>query len=264
METAIIRIAEVVQQQNTAIGSSRSMMSSIVEEVKAHRDNFQNVGMIIRVREQDIVRSGVVTQEMAQYVNAFIRENGEKSLKIANPVKEYQVQSGVLRQQLEGQRVLAEVLKVMMAGRRQEPKQPQRGVSEVGPTVTEVDDTSRTDQNFPNALSPNSGPPNNGAFGVPMNEVTQIQFNMEIVPRVQSEKALETNVRLTNEKSMRSVFLEMTCKKALTTLNVEGVDVETTRKIKRIVVLRTTTKHVNVWMRQLEMKKMQLVLWQLW
>ena len=59
--------------------------------------------------------SGVVTQEMAQYVNALIRENEQKSMRIESLVKEYQVQSGVLRQQQMGQQVLAEVLKMMMA-----------------------------------------------------------------------------------------------------------------------------------------------------
>ena len=38
--------------------------------------------MTMQVHEQYIVRSGVVTQEMAQYVNALIRENEEKSMPI--------------------------------------------------------------------------------------------------------------------------------------------------------------------------------------
>ena len=117
--------------------------------------------MIMQVHEQYIVRSDVVTQEMAQYVNALIRENEEKSLRIASLVKEFQVQSGVLRKQQEGQQVLAEVLKMMMAGRRQEQQQPQQGSTVTGPTVTEVDDNG-TDPNFPNAPSPNSGPANHG------------------------------------------------------------------------------------------------------
>ena len=50
--------------------------------------------------------------------------------------------------------------------------------------VTDVDDHNGTDPNFPNAPSPNSGPPNNGAFGVPMNEVPQVPMTMEMVPRL--------------------------------------------------------------------------------
>ena len=132
LETAIIQIAEVVQQQHAAIESSRTLLSSLVEEVNTHRDNFQKVWMIMQVHEQYIVRSGVVTREMAQYVNALIRENEQKSMRIESLVKEYQVQSDVLRQQQEGQQVLAEVLKMMMAGRRQE-QQPQ-GATGTGPT----------------------------------------------------------------------------------------------------------------------------------
>ena len=139
LETAIIQIAEVAQQQNAAIESSRALMSSLVEEVNTHRVNFQKVGMIMQVHEQYIVRSGVVTQEMAQYVNALIREKEQKRTRIASVGKEYQVQSDVLRQQQEGQHVLAEVLKMMVAGRRQEQQQPHQGATETGPTVTEVD-----------------------------------------------------------------------------------------------------------------------------
>ena len=47
--------------------------------------------MILQVHRQYIVRSGVVTQEMAQYVNCLIRENEQKSLRIESLVKEYQV-----------------------------------------------------------------------------------------------------------------------------------------------------------------------------
>ena len=124
-----------------------------------------------------------MTQEMAQYVNALVNENEQKSFKVASLPKEYQVQSEVLRQQLEGQQVLAEVLKMVIAGRRQEQQQHQ-GTTGTGPTVTEVDDTSGTEQNFPNAPSPNSGQPNKGAFGVPMNEVPQVPMTMEMVPRI--------------------------------------------------------------------------------
>ena len=49
--------------------------------------------------------------------------------------------------------------------------------------VTEVDDNSGTDPNFPNALNPNLGTTENGAFRVPMNIVKQIQMNMAIVRR---------------------------------------------------------------------------------
>ena len=44
IETAIMQIAEFVQQQNTAINSSTALMNSIVEEVIIHGANCQKVG----------------------------------------------------------------------------------------------------------------------------------------------------------------------------------------------------------------------------
>ena len=41
-------------------------------------------------------------------------------------------------------------------------------------------------------------------------------------------------------------------------MNVEMLDEETTRMAKRIVVLRVATKHINLWIRQLEMKRMEM------
>ena len=46
-ETAITQIAELIQQQNAAIESSRALMNSIVEEVNTPRDNFQKVGIVM-------------------------------------------------------------------------------------------------------------------------------------------------------------------------------------------------------------------------
>ena len=69
VENRNLQIAEVVQQQNTAIEGSRTLMNSLVDEVNIHRDNFEKVGMIMQIHEHYIMGSGVVTQEMAQYVN---------------------------------------------------------------------------------------------------------------------------------------------------------------------------------------------------
>ena len=64
-----------------------------MDEVGIHRNDFQNVAMIMQVHEQHIVQSGAVTQEMAQYINALIQENEQKSLRIASLMKEYQAQT---------------------------------------------------------------------------------------------------------------------------------------------------------------------------
>ena len=39
---------------------------------------------------------------------------------------------------------------------------------------------------------------------------------------------------------------------------VEYLDEETTRMIERVVVVRIATKHINLWMRQLEMKRREV------
>ena len=41
-------------------------------------------------------------------------------------------------------------------------------------------------------------------------------------------------------------------------MNVEDLDEETTRDMERIVILRLSTKHINLWTRQLEMKRREI------
>ena len=82
METAITKIAEFVQQQNTDIENLKGLMNNIVEEIKIHRDRFQKMAMVMQVHEQHIVQSGAVTQEMAQYINALIQDNLDKTMQI--------------------------------------------------------------------------------------------------------------------------------------------------------------------------------------
>ena len=61
-----------------------------------------------------------------------------------------------------------------------------------------------------------------------------------------------------DKKIKRSAFLEIMVKKATTSLNVEDLDEETTRMVERMVVLRVATKHINIWIRQLEMKRREM------
>ena len=41
----------------------------------------------------------------------------------------------------------------------------------------------------------------------------------------------------------------------MTAMKVDTLEEETARMIERVVVLRISTKHINLWMRQLEMKR---------
>ena len=43
--------------------------------------------------------------------------------------------------------------------------------------------------------------------------------------------------------------------KMMTMTKVDVLDDETVKNIERIVILRTSTKHINLWMRQLETKR---------
>ena len=47
--------------------------------------------------------------------------------------------------------------------------------------------------------------------------------------------------------------------KLMTMLSVEDLDEETTRMVERMVVLRISTKHINLWTRQLEMKRGEVI-----
>ena len=183
LEAAITKIADFVQQQNSALESSRALMNRLVEEVSAHRDNFQKVGLVMNIHEQHMVQSGAITQEMAQYINALIQENQQKSLYIGSLVKEYQAQAEVIRQHQMGQQVIAEVIKRIVAGQGpQQTPQPQ-GTAGRGLTVSEIDDHDPDRLDFLGAQNPNSGPPTTGPFGT-ANQIIQVPASLAIVQRL--------------------------------------------------------------------------------
>ena len=137
----------------------------------------------MQIHELNIVRSGAVTHEMAQYINAQVRDNQNKNLRIENLVREQQAQAEILRQHQMGQEVIAEVMKCMMMAGNHQGQQPQpQGVAGTTPIVTDVDDNSGTDPNFPSAPSPQAGPPSGGTLGAGM-EPIQVPERMEIVER---------------------------------------------------------------------------------
>ena len=62
----------------------------------------------------------------------------------------------------------------------------------------------------------------------------------------------------TTKQRQRSAFLEKLFEKMAKMANVEELGEETTRMVERIVVLRVAIKHINLWIRQLEMKRMEI------
>ena len=53
-------------------------------------------------------------------------------------------------------------------------------------------------------------------------------------------------------------FMKTVLEEVAEAMNVETLDEETTRMVERIIVLRISTKHINLWMRQLEMKRREI------
>ena len=153
-----------VQRQDTFNEGVRASFTSLAEEVGKHKNNFGEVVRILQTHEQHIVMTGAASQEMAQNINALIHDSENKTVWISSLVRDSQEKTQVLRQHQLGLQVQAEVIKVM-ANQQQQPQQ-QQGVAGTGPTVSEVDEQDGDRLDFLGGQSPNSGPPNNGQFGV--------------------------------------------------------------------------------------------------
>ena len=53
-------------------------------------------------------------------------------------------------------------------------------------------------------------------------------------------------------------ILKALLEKMMEMMRVESLDEETTKMIERLVVLRVSTKHINIWIRQLEIKRREI------
>ena len=56
----------------------------------------------------------------------------------------------------------------------------------------------------------------------------------------------------------RNTIVKVLLEKTKETMNLDSLDEETTRMVEILVVLRISTKHINLWMRQLEMKRKEI------
>ena len=50
--------------------------------------------------------------------------------------------------------------------------------------------------------------------------------------------------------------------KVMAKMNMAVLDQETDRDVERMVILRIATKHINLWIRHLEMKRKEIPSWQ--
>ena len=168
VEAAIIRIAEHIQRQDVFNESVRTSINGVFEEVKAHQENFRQMATILQVHEQHIAQNGGMSREIARFVNALIQEDAKKRMWIESLARTNQEQSEVLQEHQIGQQVLAEMIKMIMAG-QQQPQQPppQKAAIGSGPVVTVVDDDQDGERlDFQGGPSPNPTPPDIGSLSM--------------------------------------------------------------------------------------------------
>ena len=175
MEAAITQIAQHTQQQNVFNESTKATLNGLVEEVKKHQDLFQETVRVLQNHEQQVVRSGSASQEMAQFINALIQENAKKELWIGALTREAQAQAQVLQQHQMGQQVLAEVVKKMM-----QPQQPPMMIGGASqPLITDVDEEAERD--FQRGPNPHTRPPDREVMEM---ERPRLPGHMEVVNRL--------------------------------------------------------------------------------
>ena len=61
-----------------------------------------------------------------------------------------------------------------------------------------------------------------------------------------------------DSRTVERKFMTDMMEKAMAMKNVEALDQETIRDVERMVLLRVSTKHINLWIRQLEMKRVEM------
>ena len=59
-------------------------------------------------------------------------------------------------------------------------------------------------------------------------------------------------------KTSKKTFVNRLIEKMITVMNVEVMDEEASRIVERMAVVRVSTKHINLWIRQLEMKRNEI------
>ena len=80
MERAIAEIAQNIQGQDLFNDSARTSISGLAEEVRKHQDYFQEVARIFQNHEEHIRRNDVLSDGMAQYINALVQDTEKKRL----------------------------------------------------------------------------------------------------------------------------------------------------------------------------------------
>ena len=75
---------------------------------------------------------------------------------------------------------------------------------------------------------------------------------------MRNENGRKTESEVKDATIERNPTVTVLLEKMKETMNLDSLDEETTRMVERLVVLRISTKHINLWMRQLEMKRKEI------
>ena len=75
---------------------------------------------------------------------------------------------------------------------------------------------------------------------------------------MRKENDHERKEEMIAEKSERTSLVKSSLDTVKGITKVEQIDRETARMTERLVVVRVATKHINLWMRQLEMKRNEI------
>ena len=88
IETTIAQIVEHVQRQDSFDEGVRASFTCLAENVKQHQNNFRDEVRILQTHEEHMAKTGAASQEMAQYINALIEENANKTVWISSLMRE--------------------------------------------------------------------------------------------------------------------------------------------------------------------------------
>ena len=93
--------------------------------------------------------------------------------------------------------------------------------------------------------------------GTDNNETTQNpEAQDDSEKEMNGDVPVETPVE--DARTNRTPFMKIVLEKVGEMMNGEMLDEETTMMVERIIVLRLSTKHINLWTRQLEMKRSEI------
>ena len=93
----------------------------------------------------------------------------------------------------------------------------------------------------------------NGAGDNKTTPLSEAQSDFEGV--LSGEKVLDGEYKINDLTKDERMILRELKEKLRTIKKVEELDQETTRGVERLVILRVAAKHINLWIRQLEIKK---------